>query len=55
MSPDNEAELIRVIEELRRNRREYREQYQRQQLMIDLVAFVLWGFAVAIMLQGVTK
>lgn len=54
MSPDSEEELMRVLNELHRNKREYRE-YLRQQLMIDILAFVLWGYAVIFMLHGVTK
>lgn len=42
VSSDDNEELMRIIAEVRRARRESREQYLRQQLMIDFVAAALW-------------
>jgi len=42
VSPDDSKDLARVMAEVRQARREARDLYQRQQLMIDLVAGAVW-------------
>ena len=42
MRPGGDDDLLRIMSEIERGRREMREQYQRQQLMIDLVAGMVW-------------
>jgi hypothetical protein len=50
--PGSDDDLLRIMAEIERGRREFREQYRRQQLMIDLVAGVLWLAFLVIAFQG---
>jgi hypothetical protein len=52
--PGGDDDLLRIMSEIERGRREMRERYRRQQLMIDLVAGVLWA-VFGILALGVFK
>lgn len=45
-------EMARIIGEIERDRREFREMYRRQQLMIDLVAGMVWIVLAVFVLMG---
>lgn len=52
MPSDGDDDLLRILEEIERGRQEARDLYNRQQLIIDLVAGVLWiSFGVFIVLE----
>jgi hypothetical protein len=53
--PGGDDDLLRIMSEIERGRREMREQNHRQQLMIDLVSFVLWISFGILALQSVSR
>lgn len=55
MRPGSDDDMLRIMFEIERGRREMREQYRRQQLMIDLVACVLWISFGILALQSVSR
>lgn len=52
MPSDGDDDLLRIMAEIERGRREIREQYYRQQLLVDAVAAAFLLLMGAIFLQG---